>query len=477
MSQNKLKSLTIIGAGITGLAAAWKIRQLAPQTRITIFESSPHVGGVLQTKRIGSYLVETAADMFTCQPPTALELCRELGVEEQLLTTATPQHKAYVGLKDQVVPVPQGFSLMVPAQQEPIESWPLLSDAGKQRLLDEVNVAARDYTSNGDEDFASFAIRRFGQEAFDVLIQPLVSGIYSADPQKLSMNATMMRFVEMEKEHGSLIKAVREKSASSDSQASGARYNLFRTPREGFASFVSTLVDRLADVEIRTDVEVREVKQSANSKWLIKVEDASIESDAVIVAAPAQSAAKLLPDHDSLRRELAAIESTSCAIVAMGIDRSELPKGSKDFEGFGVIYPHIDGGSTIAISFSSNKFAGRAPDGKLLLRFFIGGAMQEGLVDLPDEELIELALQQFEASFACRPAAEFTEVFRWKKTMPQYHVGHLDRVARIESIVSKMGGFELAGKSYRGVGIPACIASGFKAAESLLLDARPQSDA
>ncbi|QEG20358.1 protoporphyrinogen oxidase [Mariniblastus fucicola] len=459
------ETVTIVGAGITGLAAAWKIQQLSPQTRITVLESSDRVGGVLQTKHIDGYLVEQSADMFTCQPPTALELCRELGLEDQLLTTAEPKDKAFVGLGGKVVPVPAGFSLMVPSQEDSIRSWPLLSESGKQRLLDEVNVAARDYNGNGDadEDFASFAIRRFGQEAFDALIQPLVSGIYSADPKMLSMNATMSRFVEMEKEHGSLIAAVKQKATSSDAKASGARYNLFRSPAQGFGSLVSALVGDLKNVEIQSGRQVREISTAA-SRWQIALEDTAIESEAVIVATPADVSARLLKSFESLSGELSGIKSTSCAIVVMGIDRSELPK---DFDGFGIIYPHIDEGKTIAISFASNKFSGRAPEGKLLLRFFIGGAMQESLVDLPDDELTGIALDQFETSLGVRPNADFTEVFRWKNAMPQYHVGHLDRVGRIEQRVSQIPGLELAGKSYRGVGIPACVASGFASAERI----------
>ena len=409
-NHTKPKTLTIIGAGITGLAAAWKVRQLSPETKITVLDSAEKVGGVLQTERIGEYVVETSADMFTCQPPTALELCKSLGIEDQLLTTAEPEHKAYVGMKDQVVPVPAGFSLMVPSREDSIHDWPLLSQSGKQRLLEEVGVATRDYQQDdSDEDFASFAVRRFGQEAFDVLIQPLVSGIYSADPKKLSMNATMARFVEMEREHGSLIVAVGAKASSSDSKASGARYNLFRTPGDGFGSLVSKLVDSLEGVEFKTGVQVREVQQSDDSKWNVVLEGSSLASDAVIIATPADSAAKLLANFSDLSSELSGIVATSCAIVAMGIDRSELPE---DFDGFGIIYPHIDNGSTIAISFSSNKFSGRAPDGKLLLRFFIGGALQENLVDLPDDELIKIALDQFETSLGCQPKPESQSVYR-----------------------------------------------------------------
>jgi oxygen-dependent protoporphyrinogen oxidase len=355
---------------------------------------------------------------------------------------------------------------MVPSRETSIREWPLLGESGKRRLLDEVNVVARDYAGDdSDEDFASFAIRRFGREAFDVLIQPLVSGIYSADPTLLSMNATMSRFVEMEKQHGSLIKAVRDKESSSDAKASGARYNLFRTPGNGFASLIEALMNSLDGVETRTDARVHEVRQTGQGKWKVSLEEsgtkADIESDGLIVTAPAQPAASMLKNYSSLSAELAGIKSTSCAIVAMRIDRSELPR---DFKGFGIIYPHIDGGSTIAISFSSNKFAGRAPDEKLLLRFFIGGALQEHLVDLTDDALIKLSLDQFEKSLGCRPTPEFQTVFRWKKAMPQYHVGPLGRVGRIDALTAALPGLALAGKSYRGVGVPACIESGFRAA-------------
>ena len=237
------------------------------------------------------------------------------------------------------------------------------------------------------------------------------------------MNATMKRFVDMEREHGSLIAAVNARASSSDANASGARYNLFRTPKQGFSSLVDRLVEQLRElegVEIVTNAKVDSLGQSPAGKWTVKLEQGEIfASDAVIVGVPAQQAASFLADYDALSHELASIESTSCAVVAMGIDRSQLPE---DFAGFGIIYPHIDGGSTIAISFASNKFPGRAQDGKLLLRFFIGGALQESLVDRDDQTLVQLALDQFEVSMGCRPVPEFEKVFRWKNAMPQYHL-------------------------------------------------------
>lgn len=473
MSIEQKQRLIIVGGGITGLAAAWKARQLRPGLEIRILESDSRIGGVLQTDRIDDYVVENAADMFTCQPDTALQLCRELGMEDDLLSTASPQHKAFVGFNGRVVPVPQGFSLMVPTLAESIHDWPLLSEAGKTRLLEEASIPRRDYeTDDCDEDFKSFAVRRFGQEAFDVLIQPLVSGIYSADPSLLSMNATMKRFVDMEKEHGSLIRAMEAKKDpgdKADAKASGARYSLFRSPKNGFASLVSALQDSFDDqIKVTLNAKVNSVRRSDNH-WFVSTDDETLTSDSLILATPAGRTANLLasdePKFAGLIEQLSQIKSTSCAIVAMGIDKRLMPT---DFDGFGVIYPHIDAGQTIAISFSSNKFAGRAADGKLLLRFFIGGAMQESLVGLDDDALLEIALQQFEQSFGCRPEPGFHRVFRWKDAMPQYHVGHLDRVERIEGLVASFPRLALAGKCYRGVGIPACIDSGFAAATDVL---------
>lgn len=479
MSNQQKHRLIIVGGGISGLAAAWKARQLRPEIEICILEADSRVGGVLQTDRIGDYLVENAADMFTCQPNTALQLCRELGIEDDLLSTASPKHKAFVGLNGQVVPVPQGFSLMVPTMAQSIHDWPLLSEAGKTRLLAEESIPRRDYeTDDGDEDFKSFAIRRFGKEAFDVLIQPLVSGIYSADPSLLSMNATMKRFVDMEKEHGSLIAAVNaakkrdgktDAKQDADANASGARYSLFRSPRAGFASLVAALQESFDDqIEVSFNAKVNTVRRRDN-RWEVLTDSQTRIGDSLILATPAGKTKELLPQDEprfvGLIEQLAEIKSTSCAIVAMGIDKSSMPA---EFDGFGVIYPHIDAGQTIAISFSSNKFSGRAGEGKLLLRFFIGGAMQEALVDLDDNALIEIAMNQFQQSFGCRPEPDFQRVFRWKDAMPQYHVGHLDRVERIEASVASFDGLALAGKCYRGVGIPACLDSGFAAASQVL---------
>ena len=471
MPNKNLKHVVIVGAGITGLAAAWELNRLSPQSTITVLESSVRIGGVLQSQQIGEYLVETSADMFSCDPDAAIELCRMLGFEEELLCTNPTDDKAFVGLGSEIAPVPKGFSLMVPALEQPIRDWPLLSDAGKERLLAEVDIQPRDGDEHADEDFHSFAIRRFGVEAFEKLIQPLVSGIYTADPKKLSMKATLKRFLDMEREHGSLITAMAASRAQSqDRAASGARYGLFRAPRFGFSQLVEKIADALGDqIEIRTQHPVQKISRSGSGDgWQVTTAGTSdpLDCDAVIVTTPAAISADVLEDADfgGLTDELRQIESASCAIVTMGIAQADL---DQDFAGFGIIYPHIDGGKIIAVSFASNKFDGRAPAGKLLLRFFIGGALQSDLVNLDDDSLVQIALQQLDRSLGYRGQPDFTRVIRWKNAMPQYHLGHVERVERIENLVQGLAGFELAGKSYRGVGIPACIASGKQAANRI----------
>ena len=233
------KTIAIVGGGITGLAAAYRVQNLKPNARVILLESSDRVGGVLRTEQVDGYLVEHSADMFTTDPPVALDLIRELGKTEELVETLPARDRAYVATEDSIHPVPRGLSLMSPTDIDAVLDSPLLDDEAKKRFLDEEGVPVSDWTD--DESLESFAVRRFGRTAFERLIQPLVSGIYTADPAKLSMKATMSRFVDMELGHGSLIRAAANKKKSVDAEASGARYGLFRAPktRDRFACRVA----------------------------------------------------------------------------------------------------------------------------------------------------------------------------------------------------------------------------------------------
>ena len=461
---NDPNTFAIIGGGVSGLSAAWYLKRLCPESQVSIFESSDMTGGVLQTVREGDFLIEQAADMFVARPDSALELCRELGIDDELITTKPVEERAFIGLGDQLYPVPQGLSMMVPTRPQPILETKLLTDAGKQRFLSEDQIAPAQ--SDEDESLKSFAVRRFGIEAYEKIIQPMVSGIYTADPEKLSMRATMKRFVDMERMHGSLIAGTA--SSSEDQAARGARYDLFRAPRGGIGQLISSLseaLSQLPDTILELNSPVSSIGRSGQ-QWTVDVDGNSQSFDGLIMATGAETASQMLTSVDSqLSRLLAGIETASSAIVAVGINRNQL---EQPFDGFGIIYPHIDNGQVIAISFSSNKFAGRCNDDQLLIRAFIGGAMQSELVDLDDEALIEIALAQLDKSVGLEGQPIFNRVFRWRNCMPQYHLGHVERVEQIETLVGRHTNFALAGNSYRGVGIPACVESGKNAASKVL---------
>lgn len=474
---NQQKTIAIIGGGISGLAAAYRAQSVLPEAKITLFESSDRIGGVLKTEHVDGYNIECSADMFVSDPPFAMKLVKSLGKTDQLLQTKplAKGDKAFVATNDPSAPfhpVPRGLALMMPNDLDTIQQSPLLSEKAKQRFLKEREVPPREVED--DESLKSFAIRRFGKDVFDQLIQPLVSGIYTADPQQLSMRATMAKFIESEKTHGSLIAAAESKTAKpGDHKASGARYGLFRAPERGMGQLIEWIVAATDHVDIRTGCSVVGLEKS-NPRWSIKLKNNSLESkeestlaDAVVIATSAAIAGGIVNAVDPLLTEqLTRITAASSAIVIQAIDCSQI---ERQFDGYGIIVPSALDRKVIATSFSSNKFSQRAPDGKLLIRTFIGGALQSDLVDLNDDELIEIAKNELVKTVGFTGDAELTQVHRWRNCMPQYHVGHLEIMNQIDELMAKHPGIELAGNSYRGVGVPACIQSGYEAVDRLVL--------
>lgn len=459
----------MIGGGISGLAAAHRLVELDAGARLTLFEAGDRLGGAIWTIRRDGFLIDRGPDNFITQLPHATDLCQRLGLADQLLSTDPDRRKAYVTRRGCLHEIPEGFVLMAPSRIWPVVTTPLLSPWGKIRLAMEYFVRRR--RDESDESFASFVTRRLGRETYERIVQPLISSIYTADATRLSIGATMPQFVQMERKYGSLIRGARrraaaQKGAAAEARSSGARYSMFVAPRDGMSSLVDAIAARLPENCVRLNSPVREIVSRDDGRWDVTANDRAETFDAVIVAAPAPRAAEMLRGVDAeMCDDLSRIEMASSAVVSVAYRRGQI---GHPLDGFGFVVPIADGRQTLAGSFSSVKYEGRAPDGFELMRVFVGGACQPELADLPDDDLREMVHAELVQLLDVTGEPHLTEITRWRQAMPQYHVGHLDLVSRIEARAAELPNLSLAGNAYRGVGVPQCIRSGEAAAERVL---------
>jgi oxygen-dependent protoporphyrinogen oxidase len=310
------------------------------------------------------------------------------------------------------------------------------------------------------------------------LVEPLISAVYAADMEKLSVKATLSRFREMEKEHGSLIRAMRRqmKQRAGGKEESGARYSMFVTLSEGLGKLVEAIVARLPAESIRLNWPVARVCR-VDGGWRLERAGATGQDpdpqspdadvyDAVILAVPAYQAAGILASADAeLAKELGQIEYSGTAIVSLGYRVRDV---GHPLDGMGVVVPAVENSPILACSFSSRKYPHRAPEGTTLLRVFVGGARRPELAEMPDAQLLPLVLEHLRPLLRIRGEPVFCDIAHWPRTMPQYHVGHLERIARIEGRLAALPGLEMAGSAFRGVGVPDCIHSGQRAAKRIL---------
>lgn len=458
----------VVGAGLSGLSAAFYLRRSIPGVRISVVEASPQVGGVIQTETVDDFLVEHGADMFATEPGDALQLCRDLGVEDQLMVPEESGRGAMIVRRGRLLAVPEGFVLMRPTRVWPMLATPLLSIGGKLRLAKERFVPRRD--SLEDESVAAFTRRRLGSEVLQRIVQPLVGGIYTADPEQLSMAATMRQFVTMEREYGSLSVATRaRRRAGTDSperSSSGARYSQFRGFPGGMTQWFNALAATLPAGSLHTDTKVESLEWQ-QGRWRVRTSGAASidDADAVVLATPARVAAELCrPFAEKSASTLAEMQSASSAILVLGVRNEDIAQRPNTF---GFVVPACEGHSILACSFASHKFPGRAPQGHTLLRVFMGGAMQPELCGLTDEELRTRAAQDLKKLIGWNGRSVIQRVVRWNQAMPQYHVGHLDRVAEIEAGLAKFPTLALAGNSLHGVGIAPVVRTAKQSAERI----------
>jgi protoporphyrinogen/coproporphyrinogen III oxidase len=458
------KRVVIVGGGISGLAAAHRLVELGVEKpQITLIEASGRLGGTLETHFRDGFLLERGPDSFISEKPEAVALVKRLGLESRLIETNDQYRRSFIVRNGRLRPVPEGFQLLAPSRVWPFITTDIFSLTGKLRIAAELLLPREN--GKEDESLASFVRRRLGREALERMAQPMVGGIYTADPETLSLRATLPRFLDMERDHRSLILAMMRQGQKAGT--SGARYSLFLSFDRGMEVLVNALTDAVPNVRLKT--RVAELSLEAGT-WRIRADSGeTFEADAVCLAVPAYIAAGLLRNlNEQLASQLNAIKYASTATINFAYPRAAIKHA---LDGFGFVVPFVEKRSLIACTFSSVKFAGRAPEDQVLLRAFAGGALQPGVFALEESDLvtrIEADLRQL-LSIDRKPL--FTEVAKWGRSMPQYEVGHVDRVQKIEDEVRAMRGLALAGNAYRGAGIPDCIRSGETAAESLINEA------
>ena len=476
---SQIPRVAVVGGGITGLAAAYRLRELAAAHEMPLetilLESCGRVGGALETIRASGYVIETGADSILSEKPSALRLVKRLGLEADIIGTQERFRRTYVVHNGRLVPIPDGFSLMAPALLRPVLRSKLFSPFGKLRMLAEPLIPRRRRRSS-DESLAAFVRRRLGREVLERVAQPLAGGIYTADPAMLSVAATMPRFVEMERRYGSLIRGLKAAARFNRAarEASGARWSLFVSFTNGIAQLTDTLAMRLGNsVRCRAHVTGLERQTPAartrRRAWRLRLEDdLSVEADAIVCTIPAYAAAPLLRPHsETLAAMLEELEYASAATVNVAFRETDFASVPQSF---GFVVPAVERRKIIAGSFSSFKYSGRAPSGMVLARVFLGGALQQEMMALDDSELLAAASEEFAALLGVKAVATLSYVRRWPRSMPQYAVGHLQRVAAIERETARLYRFALAGAFLRGVGIPDCVQAGESAAEAIFSD-------
>jgi oxygen-dependent protoporphyrinogen oxidase len=461
--------LIVVGGGVSGLAAAHRAVELSRDSGrpldLTVLEAADRLGGTIQTERRDGFLVECGPDSFLSEKPWALALCRRLGAEDRLIGTDDRFRRVFVVFCGRMHPLPEGFQLLAPTRLAPFLASSLFSWRGKLRIACDLALPRG---GHAEESLGAFVRRRLGREALERVAQPLISGIYTADPDELSLGATMPRFLEMERRERSVILALRRAARRAPAQhagASGARWSLFVTFADGMEELIRLLATRLPPGSVRLKERAVSVAREGGA-WRVTTAGGGVfTAESLVLAPEAHQSARLLRYVDpGLAHLLEGIPYASAVTVTLAYRRAAI---AHPLDGFGFVVPQVERRPIIAGTFSSVKYAGRAPEGDALLRVFAGGAMNESALEADDAALVETVRAQLAELMGVSGPPLFTRVARHPRAMPQYHVGHAARAEAIERAVARHPGLGLAGGAYRGVGIADCVRAGEVAVEAV----------
>ena len=434
--------VAIVGGGIAGLAAAYELGQRGVSVRV--LEATSRAGGVITTERVDGWVIDGGPDSMLVQKPAAVALCRELGLADRLIPTLTPR-TAYVLRDGRLHPLAEGSFLGFPLKFGALARSSLFTVGGKLRLASELVVPRR--SGDEDESIGAFVRRRFGEEAVDYLAEPLLAGIHAGDVDRLSIRALFPRLLEAERQSGSVLRAFRALRVTPSPQGA------FVSLPGGTGELVDALLASMPHV-VSLNARVMELRRAG--PLLIESSSGRLEARAVILAVPAYVAASLLRSFDTTIAAFCdGVPYASTATVAFGYRRDQV---AHPMQGSGFVVPRVERSALLAGTWVTSKWPGRAPDGHVLLRGFLGGGRDPHRLDAGDEELVETAREELEAVLGITGDPLLTRLFRWTRQSPQYEVGHLQRVAAIEDHLAALPGVFLTGSGFRAIGIPDCVA-------------------
>jgi oxygen-dependent protoporphyrinogen oxidase len=470
----------IIGGGISGLAAAFeleKARAAGAPVEYTLFEARGRLGGSLASEIVHGVVLERGPDSFLTEKPAAAELCRELGLGDQLTPSNDAERKTFILVKNRLVALPDGLMFLIPTKLVPTALTRLFSLKTKIRMGMELLHPPR--RIEGDESVAALVERHFGAEAVDRLADPLLSGIYGGDAAQLSARTVLPRLVEMENEYGSLtrgmlaahrkMRAKAKETAAKNGAASGndkrpARA-IFTSLKGGMQQLVDAVTAKLNPNWVRLNTPVSGLSRT-DAGWIVETAQGREIFDAVIVSSPAWAASSLLSNVDEkLGEDLGAIIYSSSITVNLVFDEAQMGRLP---DGFGFLVPASEGRAMLACTFVHRKFLGRTPTGKAVLRAFLGGMKNEALLAESDEALVNTVRRELHEILGIDAPPEHVQVSRWRRAMAQYSVGHQDRTQRIAARAAVLPGLKLVGNAYDGIGVSDCIRLGRAAAKELL---------
>ncbi len=463
-----MKKIIVIGGGIAGLAAAYRIQKEiseGAQLECTLLEGGDHFGGKIATERSEGFIIERGPDSFISQKPAAIQLCQQLGIGDHLVSTNPETPNTYVYTGGKLVTMPDGLSLMIPTKFLPFALTPLFSLSGKIRMAFDLLIPKK--ADESDESLASFVRRRMGEEALRKMAEPMLAGIYASDPETMSIGSTFPMFVETERKYRSLILGMlaRKKAMLLNAgKRPKSNFSLFMTLKNGLGEMVDAVIERSPDIQFESGARVESIAGEAGD-WSIRLEGGGEhKAEALILATPGHITARLLQSVAPKAAELLKqIKYVSTATVTIAYKKEGF---SHALDGFGFVVPKSEGRSILACTWTSSKFPHRTPEGYVMLRCYLGGALQENIAETDEETMATLVKQDLREIMGIHEEPVFCKVFHNRKSNVQYQVNHSERIDAIMQELEE--GLFLTGSAYRGIGIPDCIQNGTLAAESAI---------